>query len=121
MRFVILNDDQLVSAVSDIRTELEFGRPLQLEVKPFKRNRTLSQNAKIHSMIRDLSMHTGYTESEMKEIVKSAYGPTKCDVIGGEEVAYTKPTSQYDVEEMASFVERLYQLGAELDVTWSET
>jgi len=92
------------------------GKPLQITVKPFKRDRTLPQSAKAHAMIRDLALHTGYTESQMKEVAKALFAPMKTVTIAGRDTTVPVGTSEMTVEEMANFIENLYQLGAELGV-----
>ena len=89
-------------------------KPYTVSVEPFKRPRTNPQNAKIHAMIRDLALHTGYTEAMMKEIVKAQFAPLRAVVLNGKEVSIPKGTSDMTVDECGDFIERLYELGAEL-------
>lgn len=113
MRFIVKTDAQLLDCLSRIREALD-GKPWQITLKRFKRDRTLDQNAKAHAMIRDLALHTGYTESQMKDIVKTEFAPVKSVMIGSRICNMPMGTSEMNVSEMAEFIEHLYQLGAEI-------
>lgn len=96
------------------------GRAWQVTVKEFKRDRTLDQNAKCHAMLRDLALFTGYTEKQMKDIAKAEFSPIVHRQIGMKKYGVPKDTSDMTVDEMSAFIERLYQLGTEIGVQWSE-
>lgn len=107
----------------------EFAKPMIISIRPFESVRSIDQNAKIHVMIRALAEHTGYSENEMKLIVKSQYGPYKRVYVKHKDEATTSPlsreipksTTEYTRPECSDFIERLYQLGAEIGCTFSET
>lgn len=119
MRAVVSNQQQLSWFFDQIAEKLT-GKPLQITVKPFKRDRTLPQSAKAHAMIRDIAAHAGYTESQMKEIAKALYAPMKTVKVGDREATVPMGTSEMNVEQMADFIESLYQLGAELGVQFDD-
>jgi len=119
VRAVVSNQQQLSWFFDQIAEKLT-GKPLQITVKPFKRDRTLPQSAKAHAMIRELALHTGYTEAQMKEIAKALYAPMKTVAVGGKDVTVPMGTSDMNVEEMANFIENLYQLGSELGVQFHD-
>ena len=122
MKAVVRNHDDLVKFCSRVATQLgtDFGKPYTVSIAKFKRPRSLEQNKKLHAMLRELALHTGYTESMMKEICKANFGPIAVYQVGNRIVDAPKGTSDYTVEEMADFVESLYQLGAEIGVVFSD-
>ena len=114
LKAVIKNAEQLYRFADQVAAKLD-GHPYQIDVHPFKRDRTLGQNAKVHALIRSLALHCGYTESAMKEILKAEYSPRIVRMIGTRMVDVPKGTSEMNVEEMSDFVEQLYQLGSEIN------
>lgn len=90
------------------------GKAWQVTVKPFERDRTLAQNAKIHAMIRDLALFTGYTEKQMKDICKAQFAPFVERKIGENVVHTAKGTSEMTVLEMSNFIEALQALAADI-------
>jgi len=113
VRAIIRTSDDIRKFANQISDKLT-GKPYQIDIRPFKRSRTLPQNAKLHAMIRSLGLHCGYTDSQMKDIVKQEFGTVKVVELGGRIVEVAKPTSEYNVEELAMVIEHLYQLGAEI-------
>lgn len=125
MRKIVNNQEQLRAAlmkIADIRVE----KPLEIIVKPWKRPRTLEQNAKLHAMFRDLAVHTGHTEADIKEYMKLTFGPSKTVVLAPDARGprhgrrMPKGTSEYSVDELAEMIERTYQVGADVGCEWSE-
>ena len=124
VRAVVRNDRDLTLFVSKVVKELGANlgdKPYTVSIKRFHRPRSLDQNKKLHAMIRELALHCGYAESQMKEIVKAQFGPMKAVKIGDRrEVSHPKGTSEYTVQEMSDFMERLYQLAAEIGLVFQE-
>ena len=96
------------------------GKPHTLTLEAFKRPRTNDQNAKLHAMIRDLAIHTGHAESDIKEYLKDEFGFHKSIEIGGKERSIPKGSSEWSVEECSMMIERLYQIGAECGCTYQK-
>ena len=99
-RAVIRCLDDLEKVSIDVaKAGLLDGTPKTITLQPFKRPRTLDQNAMMHVMFRELASHCGYTESEIKEYFKQEHGYTKTIEISGKITEIPKPTSEYNVEE----------------------
>lgn len=120
MRAVIRTSEDIHRFANQIRDKLT-GKPYQIDIRPFKRSRTLPQNAKLHAMIHDLALHCGYVDSQMKDIVKQEYGTVKVVEIGGRVIEVAKPTSEYNVDELSMMIEHLFQLGAEINCGFTES
>ena len=121
MRAICRHRSEMLEAVNRFCDQVgsDFEHPYQITIRRFKRDRTLDQNAKLHAMIRTLAEHCGYTESAMKDVLKVQFAPIVVSTIPGlGEVERPKGTADMNVEEMSEFMERIYQLGAELGVTF---
>lgn len=113
MRSVVQNEGQLRGAFSAFAAAMAPGKPYEIYMKPFRRRRTLDQNAKMHAMIRTLALHLGYSESEMKNVLKSEYGPVVKVELGDRQVIVPKSTADYDVAECGEMIEIINMVGAE--------
>lgn len=72
MKFIILNEKVRTNAIEYIKQQ-NIDKPLQMDIKPYKRNRTLSQNNLYWMWIPYLAEHFGYTEEEMHDELKYAF------------------------------------------------
>lgn len=119
MKFIIRTEEDFSNILVPLRDHLN-GKPYQVTIRPFKRDRTLAQNAKVYSMLRLIGTHTGYTEKQMHDIACAMFAPMQTVEVGHRVEDLPKGTSDMNVEEMSDFIENLYQLGAELGVTFEE-
>ena len=113
MRKIVRSREEAARWIITDTAGIQNGRPFEILVKPFKRRRTLDQNAKMHAMIREVAQHVGYSDGELKDYIKSEYGPKRKVRIGKREVVIPKSTRDYNVMECADIIEVLYMLGAE--------
>ncbi len=97
-----------------------FDKPHLIEIKPYKPPRSLPQNAKLHSMIRDLAEHTGYSEAEMKDVIKAEFMPVKAVEIGQRILDIPLSTTELTRELMSELIEHVYQLGAEANCVFKD-
>jgi len=119
MKAVVKNRVECIRFIDQIADKFD-GKPYTLTIQKFHRPRTLDQNAKIHAMIRDIALHTGYTESRMKDIVKAEFGPIAVAKVGNRIVEAPEGTADYTIQEMSEFVEHMFVLGAEIGVAFTE-
>lgn len=119
MKHVIRSEDDFLNILPALRQHLT-GKPIQVTIKPFKRDRSLDQNKKLHAMIRELALHCGYPERQMKEILKAQFAPINTVTIGGRICDVPRNTSDMSIDEMSQFMDDIEQLGAELGVTFDE-
>ena len=100
----------------------EFGpnwEPQTIEIKRFKPQRSLPQNAKLHAMIRELALEIGYSEDDLKDYFKSCFGPKKIVRLMDEERLIPMSTTEYNRVEMADMIGHVERIGAELGFRFS--
>jgi hypothetical protein len=110
LRAVIRNSHDLSAFVTKVLPKLD-GKPYTITIRRFHRPRTHDQNAKLHAMLRDLADHTGYSEGELKDVIKGEFLPAKTMQVGSHVYDVPKSTTELTVSEMGDLIERLYQLG----------
>lgn len=98
--------------------------PQLIEIKKYKPPRSLPQNAILHTQIRELATHIGYSETELKDWLKLEYGPKKRLVWYKDQVQLLdkmipKSTAEYTREEMSDMIAHVERIGAEMGFRFS--
>ena len=98
-----------------------------LWVEDYKPPRTDGQQALIHCIIRDIANHSGCGEGWLKTMLKRdsenlfPHWPKKVEKNRhGDKVLIAKSESQLTKAEESELIERLYVLGAEFGMNWSQ-
>lgn len=120
MRVIVRDEGQLRGAFAGFVQKMVPGKPYEVWIRPFKARRSLDQNAKMHVMIRELGKHLGYSEAEMKDVVKNEYGPKRTVRVGDRDHVIPKSTADYNVEEAGEMIEVLHMIGAETGCVFQE-
>lgn len=95
--------------------ELDEGNPLEVVVKPHKKNRSLEQNDMFHAWCGTIADKTGHSKQEIKQImVESTFGTEEFLNLQGRTRTRLKETSGMTVGEMSELLERTIQIGIEL-------
>lgn len=115
---VVKTADALWKVFSRISQDLgsDFERPQLVEVKDYKPPRSLSQNARLHCMIRALADFCGYSESEMKLWLKIEHGPKKRVQVGDSDKIVPMSTVDYNRAQMTAFMDAVDRTCAEQGV-----
>lgn len=118
MKQVVKNTQVLWRIFAKVADELgeEFEKPQLLTIEDYKPPRSLSQNARLHCMIRALSNFTGHSESELKDWFKAEYGPKKRLQVGSQGQQIPLSTTLYTKKQMAEFMEHVDRVCAENNV-----
>ena len=111
-RYIIRNDGTQARCIKDI-SDLEFDKPHEVIIKPYKHVRSVEQNNLLHSWVREIANETGHTVEEIKDHISSEFLGTK-DYVGldGKPRSRLMTTSELNVEEMSALIERVTELGA---------
>ena len=111
-RYIIRNDGTQTRCIRDI-SNLEYDKPHEVIIKPYKHVRSVEQNNLLHSWIREIANETGHTVEEIKDHICAEFLGTK-DYVGLDGGRRTRviATSELNVEEMSALIERVTELGA---------
>jgi|TARA_R110002051_G_scaffold315537_1_gene393990 hypothetical protein len=95
--------------------ELDEDNPLEILVKPYKKNRSLEQNDMFHAWCGTIADKTGHSKQEIKQImVESTFGAEEFLNLQGRARTRLRETSGMKVGEMSELLERTIQIGIEL-------
>lgn len=109
---VIRAEPQRAFAVKFIQDlKINPDKPLVLTVEPYKKRRSLSQNALMWSwltkIVDAISQHTGHDTDELHSFFKSKYLPARTVEIGGEVRQYYT-TTKLTTAEMTAYLDKIY-------------
>ena len=97
-----------------------FEKPYLIDIKEFKPPRSNAQNALLHVLFREIGLHVGRPEDEIKDIFKYQYGVMKKLELFGDVTYVPKGTSDYNKQELSDMVEQVYRKGAEWGVEFTD-
>ena len=107
------------------KVELEDG--YTIEWAPYKKARTLRQNrllwASAYGPIAEhLSEQSGkvITREMVHEVAKDRFSPVTVVELNGKAKSYPRSTTTFTVEEFKTFLDRVYQWGAEMGVFFNQ-
>lgn len=95
--------------------DLDPGRAWVVEIKEYRKKRSLDQNAYIHAVpLKILAEHTGYEIEELKEYLCGEFsGWQEREVFGKKKVRPKLRTSDMDSQQMTQFIEFLIWFGSD--------
>jgi hypothetical protein len=117
-RFIIRKGDtNAVTIIENLRRfidELDYGKSWAIEIKEYRKKRSLSQNAYIHAVpLKIICDHTGYRVDDMKEWLCGEFmGWEEYDFMGHKKTRPVKTTSEMNTIEMTDFIEFLQMWGS---------
>lgn len=113
---IIIRNDDIRKRLINIIEKLPIDKPYQIEIKPFKRKRSLNQNALFHKWVNILAEHTGYSDFEIKEYLKIKFlQPTFMQV--RDRSIVSRHTSKLNTQEMSEFMSKVQAFAiVDLDV-----
>ena len=111
-RYIIRTDSSQAACIKDI-SNLDFTKPHEVIIKPYKHVRSVEQNNLLHSWVREIANETGHTVEEIKDHICAEFLGTK-DYVGLDDKPRSRliTTSELNVEEMSALIERVAELGA---------
>jgi len=112
VNYILRNDDIRKRVIATL-TALDLDTLWTVEIAPYKKNRTLEQNALMWKYTDALGKHFGYSKDDMHEETMRLFLTPKSYVGMDGEIREVYSTKNLPVGEMSDFIDHLYQLGAE--------
>lgn len=99
------------AAFNLFKDSLKEGSVVELFMEEVHDDGTLAQLAKVHTMIRELSRHTGFSFSETKLLVKEEAGLCLSRTVAGKEYFLCKSFGDCDKEELSAAIQACIEIG----------
>jgi hypothetical protein len=94
-------------AIRDLVGKLDVSKPWSITVEPWKKKRTLSQNALYFKWVSIVANETGNSQDDVHEAFKQKFCPPRVVKIGDDERSiYT--TTKLTTQEMTDYINKVY-------------
>lgn len=84
-----------------------------VSIRPYRKKRTLDQNALIHGWFAIIARETGNDPGDVKEALKTEFLPPRFVELNGKTVEVRRETSKLDTKELAEFANRIQAWAAQ--------
>ena len=91
---------------------LAMDKPWQVEIKPYKKNRSVSQNKLYWKWITCIGNEIGYMPDELHAIMADKFLPDVFVEYGGKQIKQDKSTSRLNTKEFTEYLEKIDRFAA---------
>jgi len=108
---IIRNGSDKDRAINHIKA-LNIDKPWLVDVKPYKKNRSLSQNKLYWKWITCIGDSIGYERDELHAIMADKFLPDEIVEYGGKQIKKDKSTSRLNTKEFTVYLEHIDKFAA---------
>jgi len=87
--------------------------PLEVVIKPYKRNRTVEQNDYYWTVLTHISQETGYTKDDLHDMMRYKFLGMQKKEVAGVVIEYLPSTTKLKVGDMADYITQIDAWSAE--------
>lgn len=113
MRFLLIDDERKNNAIEFVKSINTYDGYC-VEVKPYKRNRSLNQNSTCHMWLDIIVKDTGQGIDDLKDGIKESMGQYDVKTINGKDFIKFRSTSKFNTKTMSEFMEAIQMIAAQL-------
>ena len=103
----IIRDETMRQRVSDLVDALDLGKPWSVTIEPFKKKRSLSQNALYWKWVGIIADETGNDNDDIHEAFKGMFLTPRSVQIGNES-REIRSTARQNTDEMKGYMDKVY-------------
>lgn len=109
---IIVRDENLRQRAIALLTGLDLSKPWQVTIEPYRKRRSLSQNALMWAWVDEVTEyvreHTGHERDEVHDFLKAKFLPKRFVEINGELREVPPTTTELTTQEMATYMDSIY-------------
>jgi len=90
--------------------------PVEVTIKPYKKNRSLEQNDFYWTVITLISAETGYSKDEIHDLMRYKFLGLQSKDISGQKIEYLPSTTKLKIGEMADYITQCEAWAAEMGI-----
>ena len=109
MKYILIDEQRRNNAIEYIKS-LDIKKPIEILIKPYKKNRSLSQNSTYHMWLADIAPEFGYKPEELHETLKVRFLGVKEYMVDGVKLIKPKSTTELSTKEMAEYMSMVEML-----------
>ena len=103
---IIHNDSDKDRVISHIKA-LNVGKPWSVDIKLYKKNRSLSQNKLYFMWLKCIGDDIGYDSQDLHAIMADKFLPDEIVEYGGKQIKKDKSTSRLNTKEFTEYLEKI--------------
>jgi hypothetical protein len=119
--YVIRPDNNVLDAVHMHLSRLNLKKAHDITIEPHKASRSKQQNAYMHVLFRLISKETGYTEDEVKDMIKDSLNlwvtRTRKD---GTQFEALRSTAEMTTDEMSNLIDQTLVICSKLGIKYPD-
>lgn len=109
MRYILIDEKRRSNCIDEI-SKIDITKPIEVTIKPYKKNRTNSQNALMWMWLLDIAAHFGYTEDELHEVLKVRFLGVERKTVGNIDLVQPISTTTLSTKQMAEYLLKIEAL-----------
>lgn len=113
MHYFVIRDEKILANCIAVLQECV---GCSVEIRPYKRKRSIPQNKLLHSLICIIANHCGYDAEELKTAIKIRFLGTAQKTIAGQKYDVPISTTTLNTAQFNELIDKVYALGSELGV-----
>ena len=115
MKYILIDEQRRNNAIEYIKG-LDIKKPIEILIKPYKKNRSLAQNSTYHMWLADIAPEFGYKPEELHETLKVGFLGVVENVVDGVKLIRPKSTTELSTKEMAEYLSMVEMLAHSLNI-----
>ncbi len=115
MQYILIDRQRKENCINYISSLTDYDK-YEVVIKPYKKNRSTSQNRTMWMWYNELSKHTGHTPEELHEQMKVSVLGVDRRVVHGQALIIPKSTTGLSTKDMSEFMRAIEELARELQV-----
>lgn len=113
MKYIIQDDERRQNAIDHIKL-LNLTDPVEVHIKPYKKNRTKSQNDLIWMYYKVIGDFMGMTSEDLHELMKVRILGVDEKTVDGQLIRTPKSSTKLSTKDMMDFISAIEMLAVEL-------
>jgi hypothetical protein len=115
MFFILIDEQRRQNALNYIKA-VNIGKPLCIEVKEYKKNRSGAQNRMMWNWYGAMAQSTGYSTDELHEEMKVRFLGVENRTRGGVDLVVPKESKNLSTKEFSDFLNKIEMVAAQMGI-----
>lgn len=115
MRYILVDEQRRQNAIKELEG-VDISKPLEVTIKPYKKNRTNSQNNLMWMWLPDIAKHFGYTVEELHEVLKVRFLGIESRMVDKQVLIQPISTTSLTTKQMAEYLTKIEVLAQANDI-----
>lgn len=110
------NKDTVINSAIEFIKVIEVTFPIEIVIKPYRKNRSLEQNEYYWVVLTHISSETGHSKEDLHDMLRNKFLGMQTKSVCNEEIQYLPSTRKLKVGEMADYITQIEAWAALLGI-----